>query len=134
MLLERVDKPEVTVAVDGSLYRYHPKFHDRITEKISQLAPNRKVRSHSQIIYRLSKLFVEQKNSVTVPFNSVNASVPQTLEFSYPCNMLFSIPHISRNVWSSSFHNCTLTFSCHVNLYLIDKSAQMLRGKDTYGA
>jgi len=41
VLLQRVSKPAVTVGVDGSLYRYHPRFHQLITEKITQLAPNK---------------------------------------------------------------------------------------------
>lgn len=36
-LLNRIEKPNITVAVDGSLYRYHPKFHDFMMEKISSL-------------------------------------------------------------------------------------------------
>lgn len=43
VLLQRVSKPAVTVGVDGSLYRYHPRFHQLITEKITQLAPNKQV-------------------------------------------------------------------------------------------
>jgi len=27
VLVNRVNKPKVTVAVDGSLYRFHPHFH-----------------------------------------------------------------------------------------------------------
>jgi len=36
-LLNRINKPNITVAVDGSLYRYHPKFHDYMMEKIKSL-------------------------------------------------------------------------------------------------
>ena len=44
-LLNRINKPNVTVAVDGSLYRFHPLFHDLMTEKINQLIkPGLKVR------------------------------------------------------------------------------------------
>ena len=35
--MNRIDKPNVTVAVDGSLYRFHPLFHDFMTEKIQEL-------------------------------------------------------------------------------------------------
>ncbi|XP_067936605.1 hexokinase-like isoform X2 [Watersipora subatra] len=41
VLLDAVTQPEVTIAVDGSLYRYHPKFHDLITEKVAELSPNK---------------------------------------------------------------------------------------------
>ena len=37
MLLNRINKPNVTVAVDGSLYRFHPRFHDLMMSKIKEL-------------------------------------------------------------------------------------------------
>ncbi|KAL3863611.1 hypothetical protein ACJMK2_005362 [Sinanodonta woodiana] len=36
-ILNKMDRPEVTVAVDGSLYRFHPHFHDLMMEKTQQL-------------------------------------------------------------------------------------------------
>jgi hexokinase len=36
-LLNRINKPNITVAVDGSLYRFHPHFHDLMMQKIAQL-------------------------------------------------------------------------------------------------
>lgn len=36
-LLNKMDRQDVTVAVDGSLYRFHPHFHDLMVEKIQQL-------------------------------------------------------------------------------------------------
>ncbi|XP_041370914.1 hexokinase-1-like isoform X2 [Gigantopelta aegis] len=36
-LLNKMQRPDVTVAVDGSLYRFHPHFHDLMMEKIGQL-------------------------------------------------------------------------------------------------
>ena len=36
-LLNKINRKHVTVAVDGSVYRYHPFFHDLMTEKIKQL-------------------------------------------------------------------------------------------------
>lgn len=36
-LLNKMDRQDVTVAVDGSLYRFHPHFHDLMEEKIQQL-------------------------------------------------------------------------------------------------
>ena len=36
-LLNRINDPNVTVAVDGSLYRYHPFFHDLMIHKIEQM-------------------------------------------------------------------------------------------------
>lgn len=40
-----MERPDVSVAVDGSLYRFHPHFHDLMVEKIEQLVkPEIKVR------------------------------------------------------------------------------------------
>lgn len=36
-LLNKMNRPEVTIGVDGSLYRFHPHFHDLMDEKIRQL-------------------------------------------------------------------------------------------------
>ncbi|XP_037938345.1 hexokinase type 2 isoform X2 [Teleopsis dalmanni] len=36
-LINKMDEPSVTVGVDGSVYRFHPKFHNLMVEKISQL-------------------------------------------------------------------------------------------------
>ncbi|KAH9381468.1 hypothetical protein HPB48_008057 [Haemaphysalis longicornis] len=36
-----MEKPRVTIAIDGSLYKHHPKFHRLMTDYITVLAPNR---------------------------------------------------------------------------------------------
>ncbi|XP_014599221.1 PREDICTED: hexokinase type 2 isoform X2 [Polistes canadensis] len=36
-LLNKMDEPHVTVGIDGSVYRFHPHFHDLMTAKISEL-------------------------------------------------------------------------------------------------
>lgn len=36
-LLNKMNRPDVVVAVDGSLYRFHPHFHDLMVEKITDL-------------------------------------------------------------------------------------------------
>ncbi|KAH8256584.1 hypothetical protein KR026_002515 [Drosophila bipectinata] len=36
-LINKMDEPHVTVGVDGSVYRFHPKFHNLMVEKISKL-------------------------------------------------------------------------------------------------
>lgn len=36
-LLNKMGIPSVTVGVDGSVYRFHPFFHDLMMEKIAQL-------------------------------------------------------------------------------------------------
>uniref|UniRef100_A0A2R5L9E4 Phosphotransferase n=1 Tax=Ornithodoros turicata TaxID=34597 RepID=A0A2R5L9E4_9ACAR len=41
VLLERMDKPTVTIAVDGSLYKHHPRFHRLMTDYVAVLAPDR---------------------------------------------------------------------------------------------
>lgn len=40
-LLNRMQKPTVTIAIDGSLYKHHPRFHRLMTYFITMLAPNR---------------------------------------------------------------------------------------------
>ncbi|XP_035734406.1 hexokinase-1-like isoform X1 [Vespa mandarinia] len=41
-LLERIDKKNVTIAVDGSLYKHHPRFETWMKQYITLLAPGRK--------------------------------------------------------------------------------------------
>ncbi|XP_053689669.1 hexokinase type 2-like [Sabethes cyaneus] len=36
-LINKMDEKRITVGVDGSVYRFHPKFHVRMTQKIKQL-------------------------------------------------------------------------------------------------
>lgn len=36
-LINKMNEPQVTVGVDGSVYRFHPKFHNLMVEKITQL-------------------------------------------------------------------------------------------------
>lgn len=36
-LINKMGKDSVTVGIDGSVYRFHPHFHDLMTEKIAQL-------------------------------------------------------------------------------------------------
>ncbi|CAG2183585.1 unnamed protein product, partial [Oppiella nova] len=38
-LIARIDRQEVTIAIDGSVYKYHPKFHTLITDFIRELLP-----------------------------------------------------------------------------------------------
>lgn len=40
-LINKMDEPSVTVGVDGSVYRFHPKFHDLMMKRIRQFVkPN----------------------------------------------------------------------------------------------
>lgn len=41
-LLERMNKPDVTIAIDGSLYKHHPKYHPLMIEFIEKMAPGKK--------------------------------------------------------------------------------------------
>ncbi|XP_069680567.1 hexokinase-1-like isoform X2 [Periplaneta americana] len=43
-LLERLDRPDTTIAVDGSLYKYHPRLKGWINKYIRLLAPGKKFR------------------------------------------------------------------------------------------
>lgn len=38
-LLNKISEDNVTVGIDGSVYRFHPHFHDLMTAKISELQP-----------------------------------------------------------------------------------------------
>ena len=52
-LLNKMGQKHVTVAVDGSLYRFHPHFHDLMVEKIRQLInPGLTVSSFFQFFQR----------------------------------------------------------------------------------
>lgn len=45
-LINKMGQKNVTVGIDGSVYRFHPHFHDLMTEKIAQLVtPGIKVSS-----------------------------------------------------------------------------------------
>ncbi|CAG2119311.1 unnamed protein product, partial [Medioppia subpectinata] len=41
-VVQRIDKPMVRIAIDGSLYKKHPKLHKLMTDFIGELIPNRK--------------------------------------------------------------------------------------------
>ena len=41
-ILERMDKPSATIAVDGSVYKYHPKMHKLMTDFIGEMIPGKK--------------------------------------------------------------------------------------------
>lgn len=43
VLLKRIDKKSVTIAVDGSLYKHHPRLETWIKRYIPLLAPEHKV-------------------------------------------------------------------------------------------
>jgi hexokinase len=43
VLINRINRPTVTVGVDGSLYRYHPRFGKNMEEGIKKLV-NRNTR------------------------------------------------------------------------------------------
>lgn len=51
-LLNKMNEPVATVGIDGSVYRYHPHFHDLMMEKIGELVnPGIKVCiSHSKYL------------------------------------------------------------------------------------
>lgn len=42
-LLDRIDKEQVTVAVDGSLYKHHPRLENWMKQYISLLTSGRQV-------------------------------------------------------------------------------------------
>jgi len=42
-LLDRIDKEQVTIAVDGSLYKHHPRLENWMKKYISLLTSGRQV-------------------------------------------------------------------------------------------
>lgn len=38
-LILRIGDVDVTIGVDGSVYRFHPRFHDLMTEAVKELVP-----------------------------------------------------------------------------------------------
>lgn len=53
-LLNKMGEPVVTVGIDGSVYRYHPHFHNLMMEKIGQLVnPGIKVNAVVHIIFSM---------------------------------------------------------------------------------
>ena len=38
-LLNKMERPNCMVAVDGSVYRFHPHFHNLMMAKIAELVP-----------------------------------------------------------------------------------------------
>jgi len=53
-LLERLDRPDTTIAVDGSLYKYHPRLKSWMKKYIRLLAPGKKVSLCYEINLRCS--------------------------------------------------------------------------------
>lgn len=43
----------MVVAIDGSLYRYHPKLHNMMTQKLAELVPETKVGCARDICFDL---------------------------------------------------------------------------------
>ena len=43
VLLNHINLPDVTVAVDGSLYEHHPKYHDHMMDVLRKWVPKTKV-------------------------------------------------------------------------------------------
>lgn len=44
VLLNHINLPEVTIAVDGSLYEHHPKYHSHMMQLLTTLVPNTKTK------------------------------------------------------------------------------------------
>jgi hexokinase len=59
-LLDRMGDKDVTVAVDGSVYRFHPHFHHLMMDKISELIdPSIKVESTKNVTrLKLNSVYV----------------------------------------------------------------------------
>ena len=60
-LINRLNKPEMTIAVDGSLYRFHPRFHNLMTLKIQELV--KRGLKVSSIDFVKAKLIFNKRNN-----------------------------------------------------------------------
>lgn len=49
VIINRINKPNVTVGVDGSLYRYHPRFK-RNMEKCMKTLVNKNIKVYNYIL------------------------------------------------------------------------------------
>ncbi|VDK50323.1 unnamed protein product [Cylicostephanus goldi] len=58
-LINRLQRPMVTVGIDGSIYRYHPLFPKLLDDKIAELIDEnlRVLKTHAKIITALTKPF-----------------------------------------------------------------------------
>ena len=68
VLLKRMNKAEISVAVDGSLYEHHPNYHHHMMTIINKLLPGVKVSftlyTH---MYTFCMGFTEFKQSIDYP-------------------------------------------------------------------
>lgn len=53
VLLKRIDRKHVTIAVDGSLYKHHPRLETWIKQYIPLLAPDHKVYYNEYFFYTI---------------------------------------------------------------------------------
>lgn len=60
-LLNKMGKQHVTVAVDGSVYRFHPHFHDLMVDKIRQLINPGQTVSFSLSLFLFCARTISQK-------------------------------------------------------------------------
>lgn len=40
-LIDRINRPRTVVAIDGSLYKYHPRIHEYMVDRIKLLSPGK---------------------------------------------------------------------------------------------
>jgi len=50
VIINRINKPNVTVGVDGSLYRYHPRFK-RNMEKCMKTVVNKNIKVCQKVLF-----------------------------------------------------------------------------------
>lgn len=55
VLLKRLIDPDVTIAIDGSVYKNHPRMHEWLTRIIGKLNTTKKIVSY--VIWSLSLIF-----------------------------------------------------------------------------
>lgn len=50
VIINRINKPNITVGVDGSLYRYHPRFKKNMEKSMSALV-NKNIRVSAKRVH-----------------------------------------------------------------------------------
>jgi hexokinase len=71
VLLNRMTEPDITIAVDGSVYKYHPRLKLWMVQLIKDLSPDKNVRNQMKFnIFQItwSKINLGSPFSRLVPF------------------------------------------------------------------
>lgn len=85
VLLNHIELPEVTIAIDGSLYEHHPKYHKYMMEIIEKWRPQTKV---GQIYF----FFAVKRQDITKVKECLNSFVKAFITIELRLDMNINIP------------------------------------------